>query len=194
MSGEVVTAALMNTHIRDNELYLYDSGSFIREGGNIQSGSMTSTIATDMLVVNGISIAPTRPITIMVSFRKQTSGGAAVSAGCGLKVDGTIISEASSVSNDNVGFGAFSSTSTAEVAFSQIWVSPRLTNYVRTSFGEFITSDPTGSANNRSKLISAESSSWPTTTTTSIIIRGKTGSLSCTLFVDQVHIYSMSGT
>lgn len=194
MAGEVVTAALLNTHLRDNLNYLHDSAAFIREGGSTTPGSTTSTAAVDVVTVSGLSIAPNRPITIMVSFRKQTSGGALNSAGCGLKVDGTVISEAINTVNNDTGFGALGQTATAEVAFSQIWVGQRATNYFRTSFGEIITSAPTGAGLLRQALFCAENANWPSATTTAIAIRGRTGSLGCTLFVDQVHIYSLPAT
>lgn len=166
----------------------------LREGGSTTPGSTTSTAAVDVVTISGLSIAPAKPITIIVSFRKQTSGGALNSAGCGLKVDGTVVSEATSGNNANVGFGALGVTATAEVAFSQIWIGQRATNYFRTSFGEIIISQPTGPGEIRQALFVAETANWPSATTTAIAIRGKTGSLSCTLFVDQVHIYSLPAT
>lgn len=173
---------------------MHDSSALLREGGSTTPSSTTSTVAVDVVTVSGLSIAPNRPITIMVLFRKQTSGGALNAAGCGLKVDGTVISEATAGNNSNLGFGALGVTATAQVAFSQIWVGQRATNYFRTSMGDIMSALPTGAAEIRQALFCAENANWPSATTTAIVIRGRTGSASCTLFVDQVHIYSLSAT
>jgi hypothetical protein len=184
----------MNIHVRDNLNYLYNSGAMIRVGGSVIEGSSTSSAGVDVVTVSGISIPPANPIVMIVQFGKNTSGGSLLTAGCGLKVNGTITSEAPNTHYANVGLGAMSSLTTAEIAMTQVWVGPRASSYQRTAFGHIITSAPTGAGLVCQPIFCCESSNWPLATTTAIAIRGKTQNASATIYVTSVHIYMLPAT
>lgn len=44
VSGEVVTAAIMNTHIRDNELYLFIQSGTVSLGSVVNGGTASGTV------------------------------------------------------------------------------------------------------------------------------------------------------
>lgn len=167
----------------------------IHEGGSTAEASSTSTVATDLVTISGLSIAPTRPIMLTVSFRKTTAGGSLLRAGAGLAINGTVVSDAVAT-NPTANLGAFSdgntSGSTSESGFTQVWCGPRVTDYRAVPLGQIITSTPTGNQIASTLLFVAENAAWPTSTITSIAIRGKTESLSATIYVNQVHIYSIA--
>lgn len=189
--GEVVTSSLFNVHIRGNLEHLYHTSGMRFEGGVFTGLSTTSTAGVDVQTISGLTIPDERPIMMLVQFRKTTAGGSLLTAGAGLKVNGTIVSEAPNNTTSSLGLGAMTDTSTSESCLSQIWVGPRLTNHQRNAYGEMVITDPSGTGKIRQRLRPTESANWPTGTTTSIAIRGKTQSLSATLFVSYVYIYSI---
>lgn len=82
--GETVTAALFNTHIRDNSIDL-DSRMDALDGAVILAGTDTSEDSTTATVtegalnsVTGLSIPATSGIRVVLPFRKSTGAAASV--------------------------------------------------------------------------------------------------------------------
>lgn len=188
--GEVVRASQFNTHIRDNQSYAYHMGYICEAASTIQASS-TSMTGVDLVTLSGLSIPPHKPLTIICQFRKTTAGGSLLSAGCGLKINGTIVSEAPNSNNSDVGFGAMSNTSTNESAISIMWVPQRnIAPYIRHSFGEIMTVGSSGTGEVRQPIYGQDTTAWPTNTVTAIAIRGRCASNSATVYINTVHVYS----
>lgn len=85
--GETLTAALLNTHIRDNELDIdsrldaLEAGGLVLAGASTGESSTTSTGAAGTLSqVTGLSIPATSGILVILPFRKTAGAAAGVSS------------------------------------------------------------------------------------------------------------------
>jgi beta-glucanase (GH16 family) len=196
--GEVVTVGYFNTHIRDNVRYLQQTGLMKREGGVTTESSTTSTVNVDVVTVSGLSIPPDKPIVLMVQFRKVVPAVASRSAGIGWSMNGTIIGEVHLSYGGRQGLGALEGTVavTTQAGLSITWVGPRVpssgTTYLRTAFTNVLATDPTGTGNTLQSRFPVDDLNMPTNTTTAITIRGRVESSDAsTLYVSQVHIYTV---
>lgn len=195
VSGEVVTASSLNIHVRDNLSYLHTSGAMRREGGSTAEASSTSMSQVDMVTVGGLSIPPERPMIIMVTFGKTTVAGSLKAVGIGLKANGTVVATANTSNYSNEGYGALSNLTTSETGITQVWIGPRdNASYRRHSIGEMMAVASNGVGNTRVALFTAMTSAWPGNTVTAIAITGRCETNSATVYVTQVHIYSIPAT
>ena len=144
---------------------------------------MTGTTEADLAAIASITIAALAPITFLYSGRK--SSGAATYARQGLKLNTTVVSNASAQS-------AWHSTNTnrAEDGGAKGWLSPRLTNYLGGYSGQSRTHIPgAGAAGSlgfsdgpTSDLISAEINTFT--------ILGRCDATGITNYCDEIQLYS----
>lgn len=150
--------------------------AFVREGGDSSEASTTSTSAVDVVSVGSLSIAANKPLRIVVSYRKVGTNGA---AGIGLKVNSTVVMEASSGAS-----GSYFNTSAGH-AYAIFDVGPGVSNYGSAYMSQ-------GSSLAIATALGLISNARPAATVTSIAIRGILASGSDTLYIDEVHVYSLA--
>jgi hypothetical protein len=185
VTGEVVTAPIMNTHVRDNFNALSGhahtgaagdgSATAVMRlaGSNNTEGTTTSTSAVDIVTVSSLSIATDAVILVTANLRKTS--GAAASALVGLKLNTT------QVWNN----GAWSTgTDQAERGYLVAWVLPRVTNYLRNGFMHIGREGAAGT-------FQAPNADFPNATVTDVVITGQVGSASITMGVDEVRVYTL---
>jgi hypothetical protein len=93
-------------------------------GYSATGGTTTSTAAVDLLTISGLSIPVTAPVRIMGNYSKDAS--AAQIVGLGLKINSTVVIEASNSQN----FARSSGTQRAEDGFFDFTFGPRSTSYL----------------------------------------------------------------
>ena len=93
-------------------------------GYSATGGTTTSTAAVDLLTISGLSIPVTAPVRIMGNYSKDAS--AAQIVGVGLKINSTVVIEASNSQN----FARSSPTQRAEDGFFDFTFGPRSTSYL----------------------------------------------------------------
>lgn len=148
----------------------------------------TSTSAVDLATITlSRSVAANEPLLITGQYRK--SAGAANEASLGLKLNSTIVVTASAATT---ALARTSATDQAEDGSFEVFIGPRIANYLNALYGTYhtkvsasgaaaqaITLGPTGLAAN---LI--------TDAITSVTIRGIVGNASVTLGVNDVYVYA----
>lgn len=151
-------------------------------GSNTTEQTTTSTSAVDLVTISSLSIAATTPVMIVGNFRKTS--GAAVRVGLGLKVNSTVVGEASTSS----GIVAYSgATDEAQNGGFVVFLMPRRTNYQGGAYGFFNERRGGTSTGNTP----ANDANVPTDTITSIAIRAISGNALVTAAVTDVRIYTM---
>lgn len=162
---------------------LYDFKGWRLEGENTSEQTTTSTSATDLVTISGLLIPTTQMIQIRFNYRKTS--GAAAACGLGLKINSTVVAEATAAySTTNI--GSTSNTNEAQFGAGEVTILPRSTNYLRGAYGSFTYYNTGGSSN--AITFPANTADIPNATITSIAIRGISGSASVTLAVKNVEI------
>jgi hypothetical protein len=157
--------------------------NFVREGGTTTEATTTSTSATDVLTVSSLSIGVTIPLLLVLSYRKTS--GAAAKVGLGLKINSTVVHEAT------IGLEWTSVTDQAESGMAMFYIGPRVSNYLR-GIMLYAASRVSGGAQDLVNRVQPfQENDMPVATITDIIIRGISGSSSVTLGVNEVFIYSL---
>ena len=151
-------------------------------GSNTTEQTTTSTSAVDLVTISGLSIPATSPVMIIGNWRK--SAGAAAAVGFGLKVNATVIGEASTSSAIVVNTN---STNQAQNGGFVVYLMPRRTDYQGGAFGYFNPRKGGTTTGNTP----ANDADIPTDTITSIAIRAISGSASVTAAVTDVAVYEM---
>lgn len=168
--------------------YLYNRGWRLH-GQDTTERTSTSTSATDLSTVSGLSITVAQPVLLLVPFRK--SSGAAAAVGFGLKVNSTTVIEAATAN----ALGNSSATNQAEDGLMVIFITPRSANYLTGIVGMFSCRVTSTGANAVAAVLAPNASSTfaaviPNATITSLAIRGISGSGSVTMAVDEVSVYA----
>ena len=164
------------------------AGAVVREGGQTTEATMTATSAADLLSATSLTIAAAEPFTLIFDARKTT--GATANAGIGLKLNSTVIVEATTT---DMIWRANGSANEATSGSHNSITSPRIANYVdggnmggrgtTVSAGQvYRQGDGVIGGNPTAAFITAE--------ITSIILRGISGNGSVTLGADEMHAYS----
>lgn len=139
---------------------------------NTTEQTLSSGAATDMVTVSGLSIAAGTPFRVKVQFRKSA---AAFAVGIGIKVNSTVIYEASTTA----GYPSISNVNAAVsgIAIWEFW--PGETNYERMVTYSYFTARTDGGGINNSSWSDAAGATFPpnpaglpVATITSITIRG----------------------
>jgi hypothetical protein len=164
------------------------SGALTRVGGNTTEATTTSTSAVDLLSVSSLTIGVASPIMLMVSGRK--TAGAADDVAMGLKLNSTILGEATT--NTHAIWG---STTTNHIESGLVWIMipPRNSAYPRAILGlrEAYAADATGVTG---PVNVTRDNDIPTATITDVVIRGITDNSSITLAADELHIYTLASS
>ena len=152
-------------------------------GSNTTEQSTASGTASDLVTISGLSIAADSPIMILVNYRKTATG---VQVSIGLKLNSTVIREASNASS--TGIGMTSSASEVQDGWSVVNIGPRSTNYLRGLTLISVASGATG-INVQSLGAAVNTNQIPNATITSVIIRGVSDG-PATLYVKDVRVYT----
>ena len=178
-------------------------GAMRLEGGTTSEATTTSTSATDLISISGLSIAGADPIQIIYNGRRL-SGGTNSTAHTGLKLNTTVIGEADSTntpatgwghySDDGTGHGAGSITTSAHDGMAVIWLAARVTNYTNGAQGLLSNvlstiTDPTVA---RMAFEVTNDAAMPTATITDVVLRAVVGNANFSMGVDGIHIYSFA--
>jgi len=162
------------------------TGALTRVGGNTTEATTTSTSAVDLLSVSSLSIGVASPIMLMVSGRK--TAGAADDVAMGLKLNSTILGEAST--NTAAIWGG---TTNDRIESGLVWIMipPRSSAYPRAILGirETYAADATGVTGT---VNVCRDNDIPTATITDVVIRGITDNSSNTLAADELHVYTLA--
>jgi len=161
-------------------------GALVRVGGNTTEATTTSTSAVDLLSVSSLSIGVASPIMLMVSARK--TAGAADDVAMGLKLNSTIVGEATT--NTHALWGG-TTTNHIETGCSWLMIPPRNSAYPKAVLGireayAANTAGVTGTVN------ISRTADIPTATITDVVIRGITDNSSNTLAADELHVYTLA--
>lgn len=163
---------------------LYDFKGWRLEGENTTEQTTTSTSAVDLVTISSLLIPVTQFIEITFVARK--SSGAAAYAGIGLKVNSTVVAEASSGGSGGQVM-TFSNSNQAETGICTIWIAPRSTNYLKSATSRYTTYTASGGLS-QSNGYPAATADFPNATITSIALRGISGSASVTLAIKEVQV------
>lgn len=158
------------------------AGSFVLVGSSTTEQTTASTSAVDLVTISGLSIPATTPIMITGNFRKTS--GAATRVGVGLKINSTVVGEASAASATVALSGA---TDEAQNGGFQVIIMPRRANYQGGAFG-FYNQRRNGTSTGNAPAADAD---IPTDTITSIALRAISGNASVTMGVSDVYVYAM---
>ncbi len=151
-------------------------------GSNTTEQTTTSTSAVDLVTISGLSIPATSPVMIVGNWRK--TAGAAAAVGFGLKVNSTVVGEAS-VSSPIVANST--AANEAQTGGFVVFLMPRRTNYQGGAFGFYNQRRGATSSGNTP----ANDADIPIATITSIALRAISGSASVTAAITDVRVYEM---
>ena len=160
-------------------------GAVTREGGNTTEATSTSTSAVDLLTASGLTIGAAVPLTATYNSRKTT--GAAARVGWGLKVNTTVVSEASASSART---GLTGNSDTAEQQPCWIHIGARIaTDYDRhLGIGQRgALGDETGSSVG---IALSATAAYPVAEITDFIIRYIGADAAITGASDELHVFS----
>jgi len=171
VASAVLTAAELNTHLRDNLTEVAPGKIVSLLAKDTTERSTSSTSLADLSSFSGLSIATAVPLLIRVSFRRIGTNNAVM----GLALNGTDIFGGATL---------FVGSGSGAAGSAQIYVPPRETDYLlgmATVHG--VSTETTGITN----IASAADVAMPAATLTSITLRGKVIT-SGTLFVKNVYL------
>lgn len=152
-------------------------------GSNSAEVTSTSTSAVDLLTISNLNIPVTSGVIIKGVVRKST--GAAAAVGFGLKINATVVAEASA-SNVNC-IWLSGSANSAQSGIFYVELMPRSANYLNTMIGYYINATIGGAATGVAVPVSYNiTAALPNATITSIAIRAITADAAITMAVKEV--------
>jgi len=157
-------------------------GALTRQGGQTTEATTTSTSSTDLLTVASLSIGVTLPMMVWVAARKTT--GAANNAGVGLKLNSTVIGDASTAA---ARVAQFDTANAIQSMSGLVWVPHRVTLYDGKGCGLGLTGAQAETGSSRGSQPTSDP--VPLATITDVIWRG-ISTASITLGADEGHVYS----
>ena len=169
------------------------SGAVVREGGQTTEATTTSTSAVDLLTASSLTIAAAQAF-VMVHGARKTSGAASV-ARTGIKLNSTVIQEATSSGAGGIWRGG--AANQLQMGPVVIWSNGRVTNYIDNPFtGHFKVYDGGNNTSSENATTPSGDGSADAVTVeiTSIVIRGITASASQTLGTDEFRVYSLTAS
>lgn len=181
------------TFLRGDGIFAAPGGGasgLARAGGDATEHTTTSVTAVDLVTISGLSIPAGTRVKITGKGRKTT--GAAAGIGLGLKVNSTIIYEATASSGI-----FFTDGSNNRAENGEFWIEFEVgeTNYTSAfmrMFQNYITSS--GFISSQSNDGVALDSVFPSATITSITIRGISGSGSVTAAAKNIQVYTFANS
>lgn len=163
------------------------TGAITREGGQTTESSGTNTAAADLISATGLTIAQAEVTDYHFAARKST--GAAVAVSCGLKLNTTVVKEASN--SGNKGTWRTGATNIVEFGSHRGWIPGRAgTNYDRMGIGASVSYGAGTTQDSSGGNSICEGADLVTAQITSITIRGISGNASTTLGTDELQVYS----
>ena len=154
------------------------SGPWTLEGSVETEQTTTSTSNVDIATVSGLSIAAGRYILVIVKFYRSAFNTAAY-IGLTMNAADVITTIQFDLANVNICHG-----------FAHIWLPPRDSNYGRSGAMYWNAEHQSGGGAANGLKSPADTNGQPNATVTDIIIRGRVGSASATLAVNEVVVMS----
>ena len=168
------------------------SAGVTREGGQTTEASTTSTTAVDLLAATSLTLAGAEPALLLVNGRKTT--GAASIANIGLKLNSTVVFEASNGSSSGICF--MGAQNEVQNVSAGVTMNPRITNYtvgrILGSMGVYNAAN--GAQGTQVLPAGGADAAFPTAEITSNILRGETVSASQSLSSDVFHVYAYAAS
>ena len=181
-----------NVKVTATEVATFIGSAVTREGGQLSEASTTSTTAVDLLSATSLTLAGAEPALLLVNGRKTT--GASSIANIGLKLNSTVVFEASNGSSSGICF--MSAANEVQNVSASITMNPRITNYtvgrIAGAMGVFNAAN--GAQGTQVLPAGGADAAFPTAEITSIILRGETVSASQTVSSDDFHVYAYAAT
>jgi len=165
------------------------AGAVTREGGQTSEATTTSGTTADLLTAASLTIAAAEPAIIIYNGRKTSGAGA--DGGCGLKLNSTVVGEATESEN---GRGwASEGTDEAQSGSCCIVLGSRVTNYLAGYVGLFSRGQGTQHAQSTMPLDGlTATAAFPNAEITSVIIRINGGASGPTWGADELQVYSLA--
>lgn len=170
--------------------HTHAAGAVTREGGQTTETTTTSTTAVDLLSVASLNIGAAVPLFLRIVSRKTT--GAATAAGGALKLNTTVVAEASSA-DMNLGnvTGVMDSSNQAEVADAVAHIQSIVTSYTFGAAIGFSNLHESLGGTSASALTRSVSGNRPNATLTDVVTRA-ISTAGITFGQDELHVYSSS--
>ena len=167
------------------------AGAVVREGGNTTEATTTSGTAADLLTASSLTLQAAEHAFIIYNGRKTSGAGA--DGGCGLKLNSTIVGEATESEN---GRGWVSDgTNEAQSGSCFICLGSRVTNYVSGYVGLFSRGQGTQIAQSAMPLDGlTATAAFPNAEITDVIIRINGGASGPTWGADELQVYSFASS
>lgn len=185
-AAEAAVAGVLGQVSDSGHLHPVDLSDFlVLLGAQQTEGSSTSTSPVDLISITGLTIPVETPLLIIGSVRK--TAGASASVSFGLKINATVVSEASA-NTDRIWLS--SGADAAESGAFVLFIAPRLADYERAAArfggGESATGPDSAWA-----LFTAD---IPTVEITDIVIRGDGANALVTFACDDLRVYALPTT
>jgi len=160
--------------------------TLVLEGGSpTAEATTTSTSAVDLITVSSLAIAPETVVLGEVNFRK--TGGAAVQGGIGLKLNATVVAEATTSA---ARIAATTALDQVQIGHARFTLGPRVTNYLKAATGHYSVFNLFGGTLPSQGSFPAISSNMPSVTITDVILRAISGNALVTVGASLL-VYSM---
>ena len=180
-------ASILDADIADLRAYSNPANSALTAGLTLV-GSVTteatsaSATAVDLMTIPiSPAIPADTPFIIVGNVRKTT--GALVQASIGLKVNSTIVNEATPAN----GLWPSAYTSTADSAAFFAYFGPRVTNHLRAA-ARFLSAKQVSGLT----MIDLQTADMPTADITSLVLRARSNNAAVTLGVTEVRVYTLA--
>lgn len=185
--GLVPKGTNVGDFLKDDGSWAAPAGAITREGGQTTEATTTSTSATDLLSVTGLTVAAISPFMFINNGRKTS--GAAARAQLGIKMNTTVVAEPASLSHN--GWEATSADQAENGAF-MLHQGARVTNYHGGGMAQgkqLLAADATDLNDPTSWTGLWDTAAPVAVEITSLILRGITLNASQTLGADEMHVY-----